>query len=139
MEFDRPQRMMMHLDISPLIDIVFQLLLFFMLTSNFMTERGIKLNLPQAATGASQRAKLPVVLSIDRQKRVFIGRKEVTLQELTTALTAELQSRQCKTVVLKADEAVPVGLAVRVMDLARQAKGEELVVSTQQFEKGKAR
>jgi biopolymer transport protein ExbD len=135
MEFDRPQRMKMHLDISPLIDIVFQLLLFFMLTSNFMTERGIKLNLPQAATGAPQRAKLPVVLSIDRQKRVFIDRKEVKLPELTTALTAELQSRQCKTVVLKADEAVPVGLAVRVMDLARQAKGEELVVSTQQFGK----
>ncbi|MGD8400397.1 MAG: biopolymer transporter ExbD [Bacillota bacterium] len=138
MEFERPQRMKMHLDISPLVDIVFQLLLFFMLTSNFMTQHGIKLNLPQAATGAPQREKLPVILVIDRQKRIFIDRKEVKLQELTPVLTAELQFRRCKTVVLKADEAVPVGLAVRVMDLARQAKGEELVVSTKQFDKAEA-
>jgi biopolymer transport protein ExbD len=138
MEFERPQRMKMHLDISPLIDIVFQLLLFFMLTSNFMTQQGLKLNLPQAATGAPQREKLPVLILIDRQKRVFIDRKEVKLQELRLALTAELQSRRNKTVVLKTDEAVPMGLAVRVMDLARQAKGEDLVVSTKQLEKAAA-
>jgi biopolymer transport protein ExbD len=139
MEFDRPQRMKMHLDISPLIDIVFQLLLFFMLTSNFITQQGIKLNLPHAETGMPQSAKQPVVLSIDRQKRIFIDRKEVKMAELAAVLTAELQSRATKTVVLKTDEAVPVGLAVRVMDLARQAKGEELIVSTQQYEKAKTR
>jgi biopolymer transport protein ExbD len=42
-------------------------------------------------------------------------------------------------VVLKADETVPMGLAVRVMDLARQAKGEDLVVSTKQFDQAEAR
>jgi biopolymer transport protein ExbD len=139
MEFERPQRIKMHLDISPLIDVVFQLLLFFMLTSSFVTERGIKLNLPQAATGAPQREKLPVVLVIDKQKRIYLDRKEVKLQELTQALTTELQSRQTKTVVLKTDDTVPVGLAVKVMDLARQAKGEDLVVSTKQMEKAAAR
>jgi biopolymer transport protein ExbD len=139
MEFERPQRIKMHLDISPLIDVVFQLLLFFMLTSSFITERGIKLNLPQAATGAPQREKLPVVLMIDKQKRIYLDRKEVKLKELSQALTTELESRQTKTVVLKADEAVPMGLAVRVMDLARQAKGEDLVVSTKQFSKDKTR
>jgi biopolymer transport protein ExbD len=139
MEFERPQRIKMHLDISPLIDVVFQLLLFFMLTSSFVTERGIKLNLPQAATGAPQREKLPVVLVIDKQKRIYLDRKEVKLPELTQALTTELQSRQTKTVVLKTDDTVPVGLAVKVMDLARQAKGEDLVVSTKQMEKAAAR
>jgi biopolymer transport protein ExbD len=139
MEFERPQRIKMHLDISPLIDIVFQLLLFFMLTSNFMTDRGFKLNLPQAATGAAQREKQPVVLLIDQQKRIYLDHKEVQLKELTQTLTAELQSRQNKTVVLKADETVPMGLAVRVMDLARQAKGEDLVVSTKQFDQAEAR
>jgi biopolymer transport protein ExbD len=139
MEFERPQRIKMHLDISPLIDVVFQLLLFFMLTSSFITERGIKLNLPQAATGAPQREKLPVVLMIDKQKRIYLDRKEVKLKELSQALTTELESRQTKTVVLKADEAIPMGLAVRVMDLARQAKGEDLVVSTKQFSKDKTR
>jgi biopolymer transport protein ExbD len=139
MEFERPQRIKMHLDISPLIDVVFQLLLFFMLTSSFITERGIKLNLPQAATGAPQREKLSVVLMIDKQKRIYLDRKEVKLKELSQALTTELESRQTKTVVLKADEAVPMGLAVRVMDLARQAKGEDLVVSTKQFSKDKTR
>jgi biopolymer transport protein ExbD len=139
MEFERPQRIKMHLDISPLIDIVFQLLLFFMLTSNFMTDRGFKLNLPQAATGAAQREKQPVVLLIDQQKRIYLDHKEVQLKELTQTLTAKLQSRQNKTVVLKADETVPMGLAVRVMDLARQAKGEDLVVSTKQFDQAEAR
>jgi biopolymer transport protein ExbD len=138
MEFERPRRVKMQLDISPLIDVVFQLLLFFMLTSSFVTDRGIKLNLPQAATGTTQREKAPVVLLIDRQKRIYLDHKEVTLKQLTQALTVELQQRRIKTVILKADEAVPMGLAVRVMDLARQAKGEDLVVSTKQFDKGEA-
>jgi biopolymer transport protein ExbD len=104
-----------------------------------MTDRGFKLNLPQAATGAAQHEKQPVVLLIDRQKRIYLDHKEVQLKELTQTLTAKLQSRQNKTVVLKADETFPMGLAVRVMDLARQAKGEDLVVSTKQFDQAEAR
>jgi biopolymer transport protein ExbD len=138
MEFERPQRVKMQLDISPLIDVVFQLLLFFMLTSNFVTDHGFKLNLPQASSATVQHEKLPVMLSIDRKKRIYLESKEVQLEKLTQVLTAELQTRENRTVVLKADETVPMGFAVRVMDLVRQAKGEDLVVSTKQLEKAAA-
>lgn len=133
MEFEKPKRMQVGLDISPLIDIVFQLLLFFMLTSNFVTESGFKLNLPRAQTASRQEDKTPVILFIDGQERVFVDQEEIQLDQLTQVLDGEFQSRQSKTVVLKADESVPMGVVVRVMDLARQAKGENLIVSTQKY------
>lgn len=133
MEFERPKRIQMGLDISPLIDVVFQLLLFFMLSSNFVSESGFKLNLPRAETAMAQEEKTPVVVFIDDKERIFVDQEEIGLDQLARVLDSEFQSRQSKTVVLKADETVPMGVVVRVMDLARQAKGENLVVSTQKY------
>lgn len=134
MEFDRPKGVEMHLDIAPLIDIVFMLLLFFMLTSSFVTDNGIELNLPQAETGKIQEESEPVVIYIDQDQRIFLDKETFELEQLEKSLAKKLKNSQLKKVVLKSDEAVPMGFVVKVMDIARQAKGENLIISTKKVE-----
>ncbi|QTL98863.1 hypothetical protein GM661_13265 [Iocasia frigidifontis] len=134
MEFDRPKGVEMHLDIAPLIDIVFMLLLFFMLTSSFVTDNGIELNLPQAETGKIQEESEPVVIYIDQDQRIFLDNETFELEQLEKSLAEKLKNSQLKKVVLKSDEAVPMGFVVKVMDIARQAKGENLIISTKKVE-----
>ncbi|AZO95972.1 biopolymer transporter ExbD [Halocella sp. SP3-1] len=134
MEFDRPKGVEMHLDIAPLIDIVFMLLLFFMLTSSFVTDNGIELNLPQAETGKIQEESEPVVIYIDQDQRIFLDKETFELEQLEKSLAEKLKNSQLKKVVLKSDEAVPMGFVVKVMDIARQAKGENLIISTRKVE-----
>lgn len=134
MEFDRPKGVEMHLDIAPLIDIVFMLLLFFMLTSSFVTDNGIELNLPQAETGKIQEESEPVVIYIDQDQRIFLHNETFELEQLEKSLAEKLKNSQLKKVVLKSDEAVPMGFVVKVMDIARQAKGENLIISTKKVE-----
>ena len=61
MEFERSRQVKMHLDIAPLIDIVFLLLVFFMLTSNFIVQPGIKVTLPAAKTSKPQEEQKIIV------------------------------------------------------------------------------
>lgn len=134
MEFDRPKGVEMHFDIAPLIDIVFMLLLFFMLTSSFVTDSGIELNLPQAETGEIHEESEPLIIYIDQEQRIFLGQERLELEQLQEILAGELEGRQMKKVVLKSDEAVSMGFVVKVMDIARQAKGEDLIISTKKVE-----
>lgn len=134
MEFDRPKKIGMHFDIAPLIDIVFMLLLFFMLTSNFVTDSGIELNLPKSTTAELKKKSKPIVIYINQDEQIFLEKEQFNLPELQKLLTGKLKNRQLKKVVLKADKTVPMGLVVNVMDVARQAEGEDLVISTEKVE-----
>ncbi|MCD6134724.1 MAG: biopolymer transporter ExbD [Candidatus Omnitrophica bacterium] len=130
MEFERGKRIRMHLDIAPLIDIVFLLLIFFMLTANFIMQPGIKLALPQAATAKPQEEE-NIIVFITKDNRIYLNDREINIDELRDALEEKLKTARKKTVVLKADERINLGLAVRVMDVAKEAGTEGLVISTQ--------
>ncbi|WP_018247965.1 ExbD/TolR family protein [Orenia marismortui] len=132
MDFKRPKGVEMSLDISPLIDVVFMLLLFFMLTSNFVTDSGIELKLPEATTGENQELNEPLVIYVDQQQQIFLDQQELKIEQLHNLLTQKLVDKQSKKVVLKADKSVPMGFVVKIMDIARQSNGEDLVISTEQ-------
>ena len=130
MEFERGKRIRMHLDIAPLIDIVFLLLIFFMLTANFIMQPGIKLTLPQAATAKPQEEE-NIIVFITKDNRIYLNDREINIDELKEALKEELKTAKKKIVILKADEKINLGLAVKVMDIAKEAGTEGLVISTQ--------
>ena len=130
MEFERGKRIRMHLDIAPLIDIVFLLLIFFMLTANFIMQPGIKLALPQAATAKPQEEE-NIIVFITKDNRVYLNDREINIGELREALEKKLKTAEKKIVILKADEKINLGLAVKVMDIAKEAGTEGLVISTQ--------
>jgi len=130
MEIERGKRIRIHLDIAPLIDIVLLLLVFFMLTANFIMQPGIKITLPKAKTSKPQEEE-NIIVFITEGNEIYLNDRKISIKELKDALEEKLETTQKKTVVLKADEKINLGLAVRVMDIAKQAKAEGLVISTQ--------
>jgi len=136
MEFEGRRRIKMHFDIAPLVDIVFLLLVFFMLTANFIMQPGIKITLPVAKTAQPQ-AKEKVIVFIGQDNKIFLDDRQISIDELKDVLEERLKSSQDKTVILRADEKIDLGLAVKVMDIAKQAEAEGLIISTKAEEDAK--
>ena len=128
MEFERERKIRMHLEIAPLVDIVLLLLIFFMLTSNFIMQPGIKITLPRAKTARPQEED--IVVFITKDNRIYLNDREINIGELKDALEKKLEKSKKKNVILKADEKINLGLAVKVMDIAREVKAENVVIST---------
>ena len=128
-EFEGRKKVDTNLNIAPLIDVVFLLLIFFMLSSHFVTEQGIKLTLPTSVT-AKLHPEEDITIYISQDNSVYLNGEKVTLDDLTDILRAKIQTSEKKTVIIKADEKIDLGLAVKVMDIAREAEAEGLVIST---------
>ena len=129
MEFEGRRKISTRLNIAPLIDVVFLLLIFFMLSSHFVTQLGIKITLPSAVT-ARLHPEEDIIISITEDNNLYLNEKLVTLENLLEQLRIEIIKTEKKTVIIKADEKIDLGLAVKVMDIARQAETERLVIST---------
>ena len=129
MEFYGRKRVSTHLNIAPLIDVVFLLLIFFMLSSHFVTHPGIKVTLPSAVT-ARLHPEEDIIISITKDSNLYLNERLVTLENLLEQLEIEITKTDKKTVIIKADEKIDLGLAVKVMDIARQAEAERLIIST---------
>jgi len=128
-EFEGRKKVSTNLNIAPLIDMVFLLLLFFMLTSDFITRPGIKLTLP-AAVSSKPHQEQKVVVFISKDGDLYLNGRESPPEELRRGLQAILDKTGQKTVTIKADEGVNLKTAVRVMDVARQAGAEGVIIST---------
>lgn len=130
LEFERRKRPGLQLDMTPLIDMVFLLLIFFVLSSQFVSHRGFPVKLPQAAHAVIQKdEKLTVVLR--QSGKIFLNEKEIPLSKLKETLAASAQDANTKSLTLQADEGVPLGTAVKVMDAAKEAKISGLVITSQ--------
>lgn len=114
----------MGLDLAPLIDCVFQLLIFFMLSSTFANP-ALKLALPRA-TSAERPDSDQIVVSIGSDGKIFVNADEVALENLKTALQNRLAKVERKQVNFKGDRAMRYDLFVRVMDIAKQAGAVQL-------------
>jgi len=129
MEFEKRKRVQTQLNIAPLIDVVFLLLIFFMLSSHFISQPGIKVTLPTAVT-AKLHPEEDIIISITKDNILYLNGKLVTLNNLLGQLSARINEAKGKAVIIKADEKIDLGLAVKVMDIAKQANAESLVIST---------
>ena len=130
MEFDRRTKLRTQLNIAPLIDVVFLLLIFFMLSSQFIARSGIRVSLPRASTAESHPGE-EIIVSITEDGSLYLNGEDVTLDDLPDKLKAEVAESEEKTVIISADEKIDLGLAVKVMDIAREADARGLVISTE--------
>lgn len=124
MEFVRPKKASLSLDMAPLIDIVFQLLIFFMLSSSFLNP-SLKLNLPQAVQ-QDQRETERIIISVDKEGSVFINTLKTSMPELRGAIESKLKADPKKSVHIRGDQNMPYKYFVEVMDLARQAGARQI-------------
>lgn len=102
---------------SSLTDIVLLLLIFFLLTSSFVTNFGIKVNVPKAETGAPADNQF-IGVAITGKGEFYVASKPVSAAMLASAIRKEMQKVQRKTLVLRADKEARVDDAVRVMNIA---------------------
>ena len=129
LEFERRKRSSVGLNMAPLIDMVFLLLIFFVLSSHFISEKGFKIKLPKAVQAQTQKNE-QVTVFINKKGDIFLNEAKVELDKLKVLVRSELNKADSKTVVIKADEDVSLGLAVKVMDIAKEANADGLVIST---------
>ncbi len=130
LEFEKRKRSEMSLDMTPLIDMVFLLLIFFVLSSQFVSHKGFKVKLPKAAHAQVQKNE-DVTVIINKEGHILLGGEEILLKDLKGAVLSGLKGARSKSLVIKADESVSLGLAVKVMDIAKEANVDGLVISTQ--------
>ena len=116
--------------LTSLIDIVFLLLIYFLLTTNFMVDEGIKIKLPQARASAPQTEET-ITVYVDQQGRAFLGTEEVSIARLFDRLKGKIGSQENKLVVIRADRAVILNKAVKVMDIAKAAGAGRLCLATE--------
>jgi len=124
----RPRRKVA-INITSLIDVIFMLLLFFMITSTFLEQPGIKLELPSAKAAAAVEPQ-ETVLTVGRKGELFLNRRPVNLAGLEAEIRNALPGMKEGALVLKADQDISHGLVVRIMDLARRGGVKKLVIGT---------
>ena len=116
--------------LTSLIDIVFLLLIYFLLTTNFMVDEGIKIKLPRAKAAAPQ-TQQEITVYVDRQGRAFLFDRQVPEEMLLKRLKEMIGGQKDRLVVVKADRSVVLNKAVKVMDLAKAAGAARLCLATE--------
>ena len=117
------------LDLTPMLDVVFLLLIFFMLTSIFAKPM-LPLDLPEAAS-ATVVQEPEVNITIQRDGSLYLNNVMTAPAALPAALQTLFRSGHSRDLSLQADQGVPFGRVVEIMDLARQAGAENLSVVTE--------
>jgi len=123
------ERTLRTIDIAPLIDVVFLLLIFFMLTSSFIFQPGIKVNLPRAIT-SEMLSEENAMINITAENLIYYNHKLVTIKELTAILKKIASARL--PVLIKADRKASLGRIVEVWDICRQKGVSQVNIATNQ-------
>ncbi|MFO7849045.1 MAG: biopolymer transporter ExbD [Spirochaetia bacterium] len=122
MKFKRRLKPTATVELVPMIDVVFQLVVFFMVSSTFILTPGISLTLPESST-AEPVVMGKLVVTIVSEEEIFLNKEEYTLSGLDEALE-EIKERgddeTIRTVVVEGDRGVPYNLMVKVLDTLRR-------------------
>ncbi len=110
----------LELNIAPLIDMVFILLIFFLVTTSFVKETGIDVTRPTASTATSQ-SKATILIAVDSQNRIFMDHREIDIRAVRANTERALSENPDGVVVVVADTASSTGTAIQVMDGCRVA------------------
>ncbi len=131
MEFKIKKKKGTIINITSLIDVLFLLLIFMMVSSTFMEEPGIKLNLPETKSAPSYK-KNKFILSIEKNGKLFLNERPVTLNDLEKKLGTILAKMEDGSLILKGDTNISYGKVVKIMDIVKKSGVKKLIISTRQ-------
>ncbi len=120
MDFRTRRAVNYSINIASLIDILFLLLLFFVVTSSFVEHPNIKLALPSASNAEASTFE-GIIITISKEGRLFMGKQSIGVSELGAILRSRVAAVDDPVLVLRADREVAYGVVVAVMDVARGA------------------
>ncbi len=130
MNFSRTRREETRVDVTPLIDIIFQLVLFFMVSTTFIAAPGIQVDLPRSSAQTILRDQQDVNIWMTEDGAIYIDESPVSWSQLDQVLDQAAQGDTSTMVVIKADTSVDHGRVVTVMDLARSKGLSRLAIAT---------
>ena len=116
--------------LTSLIDIVFLLLIYFLLTTNFMVDEGIKIKLPQARASKPQ-VEESITVYVDKEGQSYLNNEQITIGNLFKRLRDMISGKKDTLVVIRADRGVILNKAVKVMDVAKAAGAGRLCLATE--------
>ncbi|MBN1904986.1 MAG: biopolymer transporter ExbD [Deltaproteobacteria bacterium] len=119
-----------NIGIAPLVDIVFLLLIFFMVTSHYDIAAGVQIKLPKITKKAPDPdAENRVIITVDKDAAIYIEGEKIDISALEQRLNKEIKERGVLDLVLQADMDVSHGNVVRIMDIAKNAGINSIVIA----------
>ena len=119
------------INIVPMIDVIFAVLTFFIMSSLFLTRsEGVSVNLPKATTAETQ-PETRLVVTIDQQGQLSLNRQPIELSTLSQAIQQQTASSQSVLVIINADERVTHGRVIAVMDQLRTISRVKLAIGAE--------
>ena len=119
------QKKRFQIDMAPLIDVVFLLLIFFMLTFAIQGQ-GLAISLPEGEE--TEKVEKDIIVKIDRNNKLYLNDRQIQIDSLGAALGEDLLRRSDKLVVIDSAPKVKYGLFARVLDVAREAGAEHFSI-----------
>jgi len=121
----------LQINVVPLIDVIFAILTFFIMSTLFLTRsEGLPVNLPKATTAKQQQVPTKITITVDEKEQISLNRRPIALDDLTGQVRSLIGSKPEVLVIINADEKVNYGRVVAVMDRVRQVKGAKLGIAT---------
>lgn len=136
MNFRKPRREEQEINLTPLIDVVFLLLIFFMVTTTFKNHAALKVDLPEASAQGSAETQQPLELVIDREGGFHLGEQALIKADRESLLRVLLQRKREEEIpllIIRADAQTPHQAVVTAMDVARELEIERVRIATTQI------
>jgi len=130
MHFETTRKRMVLFSPISLTDIVLLLLIFFLLSSTFIVQPGIKVKLPKAASGQQEDSD-KIYLTVTKRETIYLNQKKVGRDELGAKLRQLLAENPERVVVIRADKDLSLEATIRVIDTAKLAGAEKFVIATE--------
>ncbi|MGE0485411.1 MAG: ExbD/TolR family protein [Gammaproteobacteria bacterium] len=119
------------IDLTPMLDVVFIMLIFFIVTATFVKEAGIDVNRPDAATAVKQE-KANILIAIDAENRVWIDRRQIDIRAVRPNIERLHAENPQGSVVIQADKASNTETLIKVMDASRSAGVFNVAIAAQE-------
>ncbi|MCU1284586.1 MAG: Cell division and transport-associated protein TolR [Acidobacteriales bacterium] len=129
------QTSMSEINVTPFVDVVLVLLIIFMITAPIL-QSGVEVSVPKTKT-VKEITEERLVISIDRQQRVFLGNDPININEIGSKLKEKLRDPERMTIYLRSDENVPFGAFATVMDAVKQSGVTNVSIVTEPLDSGK--
>ncbi|PIQ09150.1 MAG: biopolymer transporter [Ignavibacteriales bacterium CG18_big_fil_WC_8_21_14_2_50_31_20] len=130
MKFEMQNKPLTIFHFSSLTDIVMLLLIFFLLTSQFVIQTGVKVQLPGAANN-EQTVPTRIIVSITEQGKIYVGKEEVEIGALPIKLETIKQSVNEENLIIRADKSSKIDLVIKVIDAAKGIGINKFTIETE--------
>lgn len=130
MKFESETKLLTAFNYSSLTDIVMLLLIFFLLTSQFVITTGVQVKLPKSET-AETIAENQFIVTITKTNDIYFGSDRISLGELADRIIRFPDQQREKNLVIKADKEVPIDILIKVIDIAKSSGVNKFTIATE--------